>query len=351
MSSYLYTMTNRQGANGVVAMKISKNGSLQFIQGSPFQTGGKGSRSAESQNAVWIDRDLLCAVDVGSNSFAIFRRNPDGTLARLNNKPVSSQGIGPCSVCINDGIVYVLNKGNRTSGGKTQPNIAVFAVEGDSVKHLPQSSIKLSGTATATQVIVNRQGTLLAVSSRSAQGSLLHCYRIKRGATSGSGLLTKLKDSPFAITDGDFGFGSAWKSDGKTLFMTNAVGKASVLRLTIDAASGKIAEKARTTAAGTACWAALGRGEKKLYVTNADSVLVFDVSGNQVTQIQSEDVSDIPNSILHDVILGPDGKFLYAIEQRKRRILVYSIDKNGRVARKGELVIPGPAFPLGLAVA
>jgi len=350
MSNYLYTMTNQQSANAVVGMKISKNGSLQFVKGSPFPTGGKGSRSAESQNSIWIDRNLLYAVDVGSHSFAIFRKNPDGTLARLNDKPLPSQGTKPCSVCVSDGILYVLNQGNRSSGGKVPSNIAVFAVEGESVRHLPKSSVKFRATESPTQVIVNRQGTVLAVPSMGAQGSRLHCYKIDGSAAPGPGLLTELRSSPFAITDGDFGFGSAWKSDGKTFFMANAVGKASVVRLTIDASSGQIEEKARARTAGTVCWSALGRDEKKLYMTNADSALVLDVSGNRLDQVQSVDVTDIPNPVLHDLILGPDGNFLYAIEQRKRRILVYSIAKDGRVALRGERALDAPSFPLGLAI-
>ena len=349
MSHYLYTMTNRKSANAVVAMKISASGSLRFVKGSPFPTGGKGSRSAESQNAVWIDRALLCAVDVGSNSFAIFRQSPDGVLSRSSQKSIPSRGTSPCSVCISDGILYVLNKGNQGSGGKARPGIAVFALEGDSVRSLPKSSVELPARESPTQVIVNRQGTLLGVPSMGTRGSVFHCYRIKRDAASKSGLLTELKDSPFAIVDGDFGFGSAWKSDGKTLFMTNAVGNASVVRLSVDATSGKIRESARVAAEGTACWSVLGRDEKKLYVTNASSVLVFDISANKLELIQTLDVGDIPNPVLHDAILGPGGKFLYAIEQRKRRILIYSIRKDGRVARRGELLIPRPAFPLGLA--
>jgi hypothetical protein len=252
-------------------------------------------------------------------------------------------------VCISDGILYVLNKGNQDSGGKARPRIAVFALEGESVRYLARSSVELRAVESPTQVIVNRQGTLLGVPSMGTRGSFLHCYKIKRNAASESGLLTELKDSPFAIIDGDFGFGSAWKSDGKTFFMTNAVGKASVVRLNVDAASGQIKEDARVVVPGTACWSALGRDQKKLYVTNASSVLVFDISANKLELIQTLDVADTPNPVLHDVILGPDGKFLYAIEQRKRRILIYSIRKDGRVARKGELVLPRPAFPLGLA--
>lgn len=346
MSNYLYTMTNRKSANGVVAMKIAKNGLLQFVKGSLFPTGGKGLPSAESQNAVWVDQGLFYASDVGSNAFAAFVKNADGTLSRLNGKPsFHSRGTGPCSVCASDGILYVLNKGKA----KARAGIAVFAIDDKKVRHLPKSSRQLGPSESPTQVIVNRQGTLLAVPSANDQGSLLHCYKINRGKATGSELLTELSGSPFLITGGDFGFGSAWKSNGKTLFMTNAVGNASVVSLNVDAVSGQIKENARAVTPGTACWSALGRDEKRLYVTNSSSVLVFDISANKLELIQTLEVTDTAKPVLHDVILGPDGKFLYAIEQRKRRILIYSIRKDGRVAQKGELVMPRPASPLGLA--
>ena len=350
MSNYLYTITNRQTANAVVGTEILKNGGLRFVKGSPFPTGGKGSRSSQSQNGVWIDQELLYAVDFGSSSFAIFRKNPDGTLTRLNDKPVPSQGNSPCSVCVSDGILYVVNQGIRSSGGKAEPNLAIFAVEGESVRHLPQSGFKLRRGESPTQAIVNPQGTLLAVPSVRARGSLVHFYKIDAGAAPGAGLLTELETSPFAITDTGFGFGSAWKSDGKTFFMTNATGSGSVVRLAVDASSGRIVEQARATTPGNACWSALGRGEKRLYVANLLSLIVFDVSGNKLEQIQSANVADVPKPVLRDLILGPGGKFLYAIEQRRRRILVYSIAKDGRVALSDELAIGVPGHTLGLAI-
>lgn len=345
MSAYIYTTSNRKGTNAVIAMKIRANGSLQVVAGSPFPTGGKGLTSAESQNAVWIHQGLLYAVDAGSDSFAIFRQSTDGTLSRLNEKPIPSQGTAPCSVCASGGILYVLNKGND----EARAGIAVFAIEDEKVRHLPKSSLQLELSESPTQVIVNRQGSLLAVPSANDQGSLVHYYRINTGGAAEPQLLTELSGSPFLITGGDFGFGSAWKADGKTLFMTNAVGNASVVRLKVDVTSGQIKEDARAVTPGTACWSVLGRDEKKLYVTNASSVLVFDLSDNKLELIQTLDVADTSKPVLHDAILGPDGKFLYAIEQRKRRILIYSIRKDGRVAQKGGLVMPGPAFPLGLA--
>jgi hypothetical protein len=350
MSNYLYTITNQQSANAVVGMEILKNGALQFVRGSPFPTVGKGSRSSQSQNGVWIDHDLLYAVDFGSSSFAIYRKHPDGTLTRLNDKPVPSQGNSPCSLCVSDGILYVVNQGVRSSGAKAEPSLAVFAIEGENVHYLLGSSFKFQRGESPTQAIVNRQGTVLAVPSVRARGSLLHCYKINASAASGAGLLTEFENSPFAITDTGYGFGSVWKSDGKTLFMTNAIGSGSVVRLNVDASSGRIAERARATTPGNACWSALDRGDKKLYVANLLSLIVFDVSGNRLEQIQSVDVADVPNPVLRDLILEPDGKFLYAIEQRRRRILVYSVAKDGRVALRSELAIGVAGFTLGLAI-
>jgi DNA-binding beta-propeller fold protein YncE len=246
--------------------------------------------------------------------------------------------------------LYVVNQGIRSSGGKAEPSLAIFAVEGESVRHLPRSGFALRRGESPTQAIVNPQGTVLAVPSVRARGSLVHFYKIDTAAAPGPGLLTELEDSPFAITDTGFGFGSAWKSDGKTFFMTNATGSGSVVRLAVDATSGRIVEKARVTTPGNACWSALGRNEKKLYVANLLSLIVFDVSGNKLEQIQSADVADVPKPVLRDLILGPGGKFLYALEQRRRRILVYSIAKDGRVALSDELAIGVAGHTLGLAI-
>lgn len=350
MSNFLYTVTNRQSANAVVGMEIQKDGGLRFVPGSPFATGGKGSRSSQSQNGVWIDHGLLYAVDFGSSSLAIFRQSPDGTLTKLNDQPIPSHGNSPCSLCISDGILYVINQGVRSSGGKAEPNLAVFAVEGEGVRYLEGSSFAFRRGESPTQAIVNPQGTVLAVPSVRDRRSLLHCYKIDKSAASKAGLLTEFANSPFEITDTGYGFGSVWKSDGKTFFMTNAIGNGSVVRLTVDAGTSQITEKARATTPGNACWAALSTDGKKLYVANLLSLLVFDVSGDKLEQIQSLDVKDVKDPVLRDLILGPGGKFLYAIEQRKRRILVYSIDKDGRVALSSELAVGVPGYTLGLAI-
>lgn len=346
----LYTVTNRQSANSVVGLSIAKSGELQPVAGSPFMTGGRGSRSSQSQNGAWIDGDRLFTVDFGSESFALFRKKADGTLTRVNAEPIPSHGTSPCSLCVSGDVLYVVNQHIRSSAGKAEPNLAVFALNGTKVRYLERSSFKFRRGESPTQAIANPQGTVLAVPSVRARRSLLHAYSIDPAAAGKAGLLTEFENSPFEITDTGYGFGSTWKSDGKTFFMTNAIGNGSVVRLTVDAATRRITEKARFTTPGNACWSALSRDEKKLYVANLLSLLVFDVAGGKLEQIQSLDVTDVPDPVLRDLILTPDGKFLYAIEQRRRRILGYAVGRDGRVTLQNERALGIPGYTLGLAI-
>jgi 6-phosphogluconolactonase len=350
MSHYLYTVSNRQSANAVVGMKIQNDGGLQPLPGSPFATGGRGSRSSQSQNGVWIDRDLLFAVDFGSDSLAIFRRAADGTLTRVNSQPISSQGTSPCSLCVSGDVLYVVNQHIRSSGGKAEPNLAVFTVRGESITHLPGSSFKLRRGESPTQAIANPQGSVLAIPSVRARKSLLHCYTIDPKAAGKPGLLVEFENSPFEITDTGYGFGSTWTADGKTLFMTNAIGAGSVVRLAIDAGARRIEERSRATTPGNACWSALSQDGKRLYVANLLSLLVFDVSGTGLKQLQSLDVQDVKDPVLRDLILAPDGRFLYAIEQRRRRLLTYAVAKGGLVSLVGERAVGSAGYTLGLAI-
>jgi sugar lactone lactonase YvrE len=54
--------------------------------------------------------------------------------------------------------------------------------------------------------------------------------------------------------------------------------------------------------------------------------------------------------VLRDLILTPDGRSLYAIEQRRRRILTFSVGRDGRVALEGEQSVGSPGYTLGLAI-
>jgi 6-phosphogluconolactonase (cycloisomerase 2 family) len=348
----LYTVTNRQRGNAVVGMTISPAGTLARVAGSPFLTGGLGSHSSQSQNGVWIDQGRLYAVDFGSQSFAIFKKNDDGTLTRLNRKPIASRGVSPCSLTVSGKFLYVVNQHIRSSGGKAEPSLTVFAIKGKGprLQYLAQSSFKLPRGESPTQVIVNRQGTLLAIPSVRARRSVLHVYRIQPADAARGGLLVELAGSPFAISDTGYGFGSAWASNGSTFYMTNAIGAGSVVTLAIDGQTGQIVEKARATTKGNACWTALSRNGKRLYVTNLLSLLVFDVSRGRLKPIQTVDVTDVAKPVLRDVILTPDGRYLFALEQRKRRILGFKVGRGGRVTPNGELAVGVSGYTLGLAI-
>jgi hypothetical protein len=350
MSKYLYTVTNRPSANAVVGMKILDDGQLELLPGSPFATGGQGSRSSQSQNGVWIHKKLLFAVDFGSESFAIFRKAADGSLTRLHDDPLPSHGKSPCSLCVNKGLLYVVNQHQRSSGGRAEPNFSVFRLNGDTVEHLPDSGFAFRRGESPTQVIANPQGSVLAIPSVRTRRSLLHCYHVHQDAAGTAEHLVEFDNSPFEITETGYGFGSVWHSDGERFYMTNAIGDGSVVILNVDRKASKIEEVDRFTTPGNACWAALSADDSRLYVANLLSLIVFDTTGDKLTQLQSLDVDDIDNPVIRDLALTPDGRFLYAIEQRQRRILIYKVGDGGLVTRHGELAYNTRGFTLGLAI-
>ena len=350
MSKSLYTISNRPSANSVVAMKIRDDGQLESLPGSPYETGGQGSRSSQSQNGVWIHKKLLFAVDFGSESFALFRKAADGTLTRINDQPIPSHGNSPCSLTVNKGLLYVVNQHIRSSGGRAEPNFSVFRLEGETLEHLPASGFAFRRGESPTQVIANPQGNVLAIPSVRARRSLLHCYHIDQDAAGKAEHLVPFDNSPFEITDTGYGFGSVWHSDGKRFYMTNAIGNGSVVILNVDRRASKIEEVDRFTTPGNACWSALSADNSRLYVANLLSLLVFDTTGDRLKQLQSLDVDDVENPVLRDLILSPDGKFLYGLEQRERRILIYKVKDNGRVQKAGQFAYGTRGFTLGLAI-
>ncbi len=112
----VFVGTNGLDANEIAAFGRNADGSLSHIGN--FATGGTGSTdfdggegldpliSADSL-VVTEDESILLAVNAGSNSISSFAINDDFTLTLLSE--VDSGGVGPNSIAVNDGLVFVTN--------------------------------------------------------------------------------------------------------------------------------------------------------------------------------------------------------------------------------------------------
>jgi 6-phosphogluconolactonase (cycloisomerase 2 family) len=119
---YLYIQTNdiREGKNAVLGYERRDDGSLEPLAGNPFYTGGTGMNNDthgklgpndnDTPVIVTDDGKHLLAVNVHSNTIAVFKINDDGSLHAVKGSPFSSEGIGPNSLTQAGEAVIVSNR-------------------------------------------------------------------------------------------------------------------------------------------------------------------------------------------------------------------------------------------------
>jgi len=113
---HVYVNDNTTTANTVSGFDRHANGRLTPMPGSPFQAGGAGTGSGlASQGSVQVSPNgrYLLVADAGSNQISVLGISQSGGLALLH--VVESGGIGPVSVAVNHGFVYVANAGTGGS--------------------------------------------------------------------------------------------------------------------------------------------------------------------------------------------------------------------------------------------
>src|SRR5207245_9727348 len=94
----LYCKDNTAGMNTVAGFDRHADGSLSPIEGSPFAAGGAGTGAGiGSQGALQASSDgrFLLVADAGSSQISVLRIRRDGSLRRVDQRPVSSCGSTP----------------------------------------------------------------------------------------------------------------------------------------------------------------------------------------------------------------------------------------------------------------
>jgi DNA-binding beta-propeller fold protein YncE len=110
------------------------------------------------------DRRLLFAVNSGSNTIAVFRVRPDGSLRHVDGSPFPSGGVQPVSLGLSGNKLYVVNKGDREPGesGGARPNYTGFRVNNNGkLIPIPKSTIQLPPGSHPTQALIAPSGNFL----------------------------------------------------------------------------------------------------------------------------------------------------------------------------------------------
>ena len=168
----VYAGTNDAEENGLVAYGRKPDGTLAFIgeflsggAGGRLNTGGPVDPLISAHSVLNVDNRFVLQINAGSNTVSSFRVNKDFSLTRVSVVP--SDGFGPDTIAVRNGVVYVANVDN--DGVFTGPddqvgNLVAFTLNRGTghLQEIPGSKRQLLGRP--ADLAIARSGRSLVVS-------------------------------------------------------------------------------------------------------------------------------------------------------------------------------------------
>jgi 6-phosphogluconolactonase len=352
---HVYLDDNTAGVNTVGAFDRHADGSLTPLPGSPFSVGGAGAgKGLASQGAAQLADHgrYLLVVDNGSNQISVLRVSHDGSLRPVEGSPVSSGGLQPVSIAVHDGLVYVANAGDPDS------NYSGFTLSrGGQLRPLAASTVPLPVGSQPGDVLFNATGTKLV-------GTRVNSSLIDSFAVNSDGRLTAAPGSPYPAQGvGPFG-SEFRPTNPSQLFVTNAhngtapngtgLGTVSAFN---DSGNGTLTSIGGSPFADqqtAPCWTIITPDGQHLFAVNTGSGTISRysiASGGQLTLLGSTPVSATGGVGAVDPGLTPDGHTLYINESRIDAVGEFAVNGGDLTELAGSPVaLPAGATPAGIAV-
>ena len=329
----VYTLTNATTGNAVLAWHRDGNGALTPL--GPFFTGGLGTGGKEpdfalaNASALILSEDghWLFTVNPGSDDISVFSAGEKG-LSLVDRVP--SGGHLPISVAVSGNLLYVLNAGGNDGG---TDNISGFSISSRGrLTAIPNSTRALSGAATnPAEVRFNREGSVVVVTERIAN-NIDTFFVNHEGLLTGPVVNAEPVLNPAGPTN-PFGFdfdarGGLFVSDD----FNDQPGLAAASSFRIGAKGVLIPVSANVgSGEAGACWVAVSRDSRYVYVVNAVSSAIstyaIDPSTEKITLVSTVASPTNPT----DLGFSLDGKFLYALAPDETGstpgLLVYKVDQ------------------------
>lgn len=326
-TEYVYVESNIKTPNGnsIFAFKRNAGGSLTALNNSPFPTGGAGVQDSslalgpyDSDQDIVVDetRDLLFAVNSGSDTIAVFHIEADGSLQAVKGSPFPSRGTNPVSVGLRGDILFVVNKnGDFARQTSILPNYTAFRIAANgALLPIEGSPVYVALGSSPTQALVVPGSNLLF--GADFLGGLLQHFEFEEDHLR--------QRPPIALPASEF--------DDKTTprlplglwahpkIPVLYVGFVTINRLGVYAFNeeGHLKFIRTVPNSGKAiCWLRTNRSGTRLYSTDTDSnsVSVYDLSyPEEPSEIQDLVLAGVGNALQFS--LSKDERNLYVISQR-----------------------------------
>jgi 6-phosphogluconolactonase len=309
----VFIQSNEPDANRVFCFKRADDGRLS--EPVVVATGGRGDGVPHltSQGSVVLTADdrWLIVTNAGSDELSVLTVSSEPEVVAL----VASNGSAPKSVTEHDGLVYVLNTGDRSLVG--------FRLTPEGLTEVPGFRRALGPEADPAQVGFTPDGAGIVVTDRGANAILVFPV-----ATDGS--LGEPRATPSA---GPTPYGFTFVG-GDTLVVTEAYGaakgKAAASSYRLDGSGAVVVSRSVGNGRTEICWAVPSADGRYVFTTNfadgAVSRYSVSVGGELVLEDAVAAVTVDGEPGLRDEDITGDGRFLYAIDADGGRIVGWRVD-------------------------
>jgi 6-phosphogluconolactonase len=317
----VFTQSNEAEGNRVFGFWRAEDGRLTGPVVVPTGGRGDGVPHLTSQGSVVLTSDgsRLLVANAGSNEVSVMSAGSDPEVVSV----VRSGGTAPKSVAAHDGLVYVLNTGDRSLAG--------FKLGAQGLEPLAESRRQLGDKADAAQVGFTPDGSALVVTDRGANAILVYPV-----ADDG-----RLGEPRTTASAGPTPYGFTFAA-GETLVVTEAFGaakgKAAASSYRLNGQGAEVVTESVANGRSEICWAVPSKDGRYVFTTNfADGA----VSRYAVTEAGALVLEDAVAGVavdgepgLRDEDLTSDGRFLYAVDADNGRIFGWRVD-NGALTALG----------------
>jgi 6-phosphogluconolactonase len=354
---HVYVNDNTAGTNTIGAFDQHADGTLAAMSGSPFTAGGAGTGTiVGSQGSLQATSDgrYLFAADAGSNQISVVRVRPDGTLTPAQGSPVASGGIEPVSIAVHDGLVYVANEGNGTTGS----NYTGFRLNsGGHLTPVAGSTVPLPATANPGDILFNGTGNnLIGIEVGTTDPST---FLIDSFVVGEDGRLTPAAGSPFAA-EAAGPFGSEFSpTDPGHLYVSNAHGGAgngsvSAFSVTGDGTLGSIGASPYADGQTAPCWVEISHDGRYLFAVNTGSTTISSYviqTDGSLVHLSDTAFSSGLGIRPFDARLDAGGNNLYVVDAAIDAVTIFSVD-GGTLTElaSSPASLPAGATPFGIVV-
>ena len=315
----LYTASNATDDNQILTFDQMRDGSLKPMRS--ISTGGKGSGGGLGNQSGLIltsNRQLLLAVNAGSNEISVFKFN--------NNQPkliskIASGGTRPVSLTVQGDLVYVLNAGSDDVTG-------FYLKENGNLYPIPNSRRALSGKATApAQIRFSPNGQSMVVTEKAT--NIISTFPVKYGY---------LGDRISNLSNAKTPFGFAFDRRGNLLVSEANGGAPNSSSISsydlLENNTLKTLTPSSKTKQTAACWVIVSKDGKYSYVSNTGSGTIsgFEVKPNgSLIGLSPDGITGNTGtgSGPIDLIVSRNGQFLSSLNSRNGTISNFKIESNG----------------------